>query len=760
FKDATVSVLFGKGDGTLQSAAPYPVGAGPESLAAVQAAQSAPVDLVTTNGNSGSSPMGSDVTVLRNLAAPATGTSITIDNVSPPNPTYGDVVTFSVSVIPPIGGKFVVDDITDPNNPPIQLCGATVASGAGMCSTDPNNLLSAGDHTVTATFTPGDIGHSPSTSAPVTFTVAQADPVIVVTGYSVPYDAQPWTAKVTKATCGGLDVTMDVDVSGTTHTDANNYPNDPWTFTDPNNNCKTTPGTVKDVISPAPPLIITAKNESKIYGQTFTFDGSLGAGEFTVTGLFSRDSVTSVTLMSDGAPSNAHVTVKPYPIIPSSAIGIGLSNYVFPPMYANGLLTVTPAQPLFSALTGSQTIIQGLTSIMLSGTVCATDGACPPQGDPIVVMISGQSQMTKVVDNKGSFSYLTYPTAPIAAGVYPIAYSYNTSKSNSDFLPGGDSTSTSLIVQDYTWNSTPAPPGITFVTQGFKNSDSQSYNQNLMIATATPLPMNPPGIAFSGNIALDCMVKPLQGQSSNLPTCSLNPGMLTNGAYGATVTVAAQGSTPIGFYDISVPSTTPRSDKTLLTHSTDLTVGVVALITGQSVTSTSPATPAVPFVGMTAANVNFSCTSITGPDGKTFAYGSPGDTYNVTCTVPGGPITLSTNPASPTTVTVTISAHTQTARLLTPGKFLATFWMGMPAVVLLGSWRFRRASRRRMWQSLVMMLIVIGLLQIVACGGGFNRSALSTMPGAYTILIQGTDAGNNSLVQTTAIIQFTVLPGS
>ncbi len=35
FKDSTVSVLFGNGDGTLQAAVKFPVGTGPESLVAI-----------------------------------------------------------------------------------------------------------------------------------------------------------------------------------------------------------------------------------------------------------------------------------------------------------------------------------------------------------------------------------------------------------------------------------------------------------------------------------------------------------------------------------------------------------------------------------------------------------------------------------------------------------------------------------------------------------------------------------------------------
>ena len=80
-------------------------------------------------------------------------------------------------------------------------------------------------------------------------------------------------------------------------------------------------------------LTITAKNQSKTYGSTFTFAGT----EFTVTGaLYNADAVRSLTLTSAGAVAAA--TVGAYPIVPSAAVGSGLKNYAI--SYVNGTLTV------------------------------------------------------------------------------------------------------------------------------------------------------------------------------------------------------------------------------------------------------------------------------------------------------------------------------------------------------------------------------------------------------------------------------------
>ena len=82
---------------------------------------------------------------------------------------------------------------------------------------------------------------------------------------------------------------------------------------------------------------MTANARSKTYGSAVTFAGT----EFTPGTLFNSDTVTSVTLTSAGAASTATVAGSPYPIVPSAAVGTGLSNYNI--SYVNGSLTVNQA---------------------------------------------------------------------------------------------------------------------------------------------------------------------------------------------------------------------------------------------------------------------------------------------------------------------------------------------------------------------------------------------------------------------------------
>jgi len=110
-------------------------------------------------------------------------------------------------------------------------------------------------------------------------------------------------------------------------------------------------------------LTITANNQTKTYGQTVTFAGT----EFTTGGLVNGDTVTSVTLTSSGAAGTATVGDSPYTIVPSAAVGTGLTNYTV--NLVNGTLIVIQATPVIT-WTSARPIIYGavLTTNQLNAT--------------------------------------------------------------------------------------------------------------------------------------------------------------------------------------------------------------------------------------------------------------------------------------------------------------------------------------------------------------------------------------------------------
>ena len=111
----------------------------------------------------------------------------------------------------------------------------------------------------------------------------------------------------------------------------------------------------------AKPMDITATSDNKTYGQTKVYGA--GSGAFTSAGTISPDSVTSVTLAcTDGATNTA--AAGSYNIIPSAAVGSGLTNYTI--TYHNGTLTVNQA-PL-GVLAANASRVYGLTNPLFTVT--------------------------------------------------------------------------------------------------------------------------------------------------------------------------------------------------------------------------------------------------------------------------------------------------------------------------------------------------------------------------------------------------------
>jgi hypothetical protein len=83
-------------------------------------------------------------------------------------------------------------------------------------------------------------------------------------------------------------------------------------------------------------LTITARNQSKEYGNVLTFGGT----EFTSVGLLNGDVINCVSLSSAGHWHGGRGG-SPYVITAPNATGSGLGNYTI--SYVPGSLNVTPA---------------------------------------------------------------------------------------------------------------------------------------------------------------------------------------------------------------------------------------------------------------------------------------------------------------------------------------------------------------------------------------------------------------------------------
>ena len=112
--------------------------------------------------------------------------------------------------------------------------------------------------------------------------INKANPTIVVTPYSVTYDAAAHTATGSAKGVQGETLTG-LDLSATTHTNAGTYPTDPWTFTSATVNYNNKNGTVSDVIGKASTITALASdNNPSCYGSPVKLTATVTPS--TVTG--------------------------------------------------------------------------------------------------------------------------------------------------------------------------------------------------------------------------------------------------------------------------------------------------------------------------------------------------------------------------------------------------------------------------------------------------------------------------------------------
>ena len=157
-------------------------------------------------------------------------------------------------------------------------------------------------------------------------------------------------------------------------------------------------------------LTIAANNRTKTYGNAV----ALAATESSTAGLLGGDAVTSLTLTSPG--TGAAAAAGTYFIVPSAAVGTGLSNYNIE--YVNGTLTVNPKDLTIAA--DNRDKPYG-TMVTFSGTEFTADGLV--NGDTItsVTLISTGASVDATADGS---PYAIVPSAASGSGVgnYNITY--------------------------------------------------------------------------------------------------------------------------------------------------------------------------------------------------------------------------------------------------------------------------------------------------------------------------------------------------
>lgn len=261
-------------------------------------------------------------------------------------------------------------------------------------------------------------------------------------------------------------------------------------------------------------LTVTAKDRSKIYGTAVTFTGS----EFTASGLVNSDSVSSVTLTSAGSVATA--SVASYPIVPSAAVGTGLSNYSI--SYTAGSLTVTAAQLHVTGITANGKVYDGNTNASLNTGGAALTGIL--NGDSVTLDATtavGTFDSKNVGLRNVAVSGMTI-TGP-GAGNYQLVQPVMTATVSQASL-----TVTNITVSDKTYDGSSTAtlsgsPVLSGVVSGDAVTLSGTPSANFADANAgNNKPVTVAGYSISGNDSGNYTLS----QPSGL-TASINPATLT-----------------------------------------------------------------------------------------------------------------------------------------------------------------------------------------------------------------------------------------
>ena len=158
------------------------------------------------------------------------------------------------------------------------------ATGLGGANLNADLTLTGTTHTNAGTYASDGWsftdpnGNYVNTSGTVSDAIAQVAATVNVTQYSVPYDGTAHTATATATGVGGVNLIADVNLSGTTHTNAGTYASDGWSFSDPNGNYTSASGTVTDAISKVTAVI-------NVTPYVLNYDGNSHTAMGTATGV-------------------------------------------------------------------------------------------------------------------------------------------------------------------------------------------------------------------------------------------------------------------------------------------------------------------------------------------------------------------------------------------------------------------------------------------------------------------------------------------
>jgi hypothetical protein len=261
--------------------------------------------------------------------------------------------------------------------------------------------------------------------APIGFTVSKANATIVITPYNVTYDGNAHTATGTATGVNLEDLSGLLTLSGTTHTDAGDYPSDPWSFAG-NTNYNSANGTVHDIINKADAIIAVTPYD-------VTYDGNAHTATGTATGVNLEDLSGLLTLSG-----TTHTDAGDYPSDPWTFTGN--TNYNSANGTVHDIITAAPVAlgggpaPQELVLVIDWFGIVRYYPVTAAGVLLEDVNITSPDGTATLIIPAG----TLVLDAEGKPLYL-HPDADITVTIAgtPAAPAGTTFAAVYELLPSG-----------------------------------------------------------------------------------------------------------------------------------------------------------------------------------------------------------------------------------------------------------------------------------------------------------------------------------
>ncbi len=737
-------------------------------------------DTVTFTGNSVNGNPTLTLTGTNTVAK--VDTTTTIGDLSPASPVYGGSVQLTVTVAPQSGSNTPAGTITYTVDGGTASAAETLTGGAYAFTL---TGLSAAQHTVTASYTPGTSANfNPSSTATTfTFTVAplaitaSATSVSAVYGTAIPAITGSLTGVLAADTA---NVAASCSSAATAGSKVGSYPiTCALTGSAAGNYTVTTTGSPTVTITPATVTLAIA-NATKTYGAANpTFSG-------TFTGVLAADAANVSANYSTIATASS--AVGSYPITATALTGSAAGNYTLGTV-TQGSLAVTPLAitatansvtaaygQAIPAITGSLTGVLAADTANVTPVFSTTATSASPVGSyPITVALTGSAAGNYTVTLTGSptvsikasavavavnnatraygaanpaFSgtltgvlpadaanvtavYSTTATATSSVGSYPITATALAGSAAADYALGAVTPGTLTVTQ--------AGTTITLATSNPSIGSGDSVTFTATVASATS--GTPSGsVVFSASGSTICTIT-LSGGVAPCTTSSLPVGALS-------VTAAYAGST-----DFTASTSSPVSET--------VTVPVVSGTTSSSSVNVSSGSTATVTVNIAAqggytGTATYSCALL--PVDMTCSFSPATSTFTSSTTTASTTLTISTGGSSSATSSSSsaISRTGAQASAQRHGSGLASG--AVPLAALAGIFAGLLAlgkARKRLSRYLALMALLLagiaGVGSLTGCAGG-SSSAGHTPAGTYNIEVQVT-AGTVQSIPLTVVVQ-------